>query len=448
MTGVRAERGIAVLVVLVVIAIGALAGTVALLAARSASEGASASASRVQSRLSMRSGVLVLQQEAIAQRRAVLGGADFELDVPFELFEQGDRAGVFRLDGSLTERPVALDALLDVNTADAEMLAKLPGMDEALAGAVAARLPVRSIGELLEVEGMTAELVYGEYDDAGMLISEWPPLASLLTVGSVDPGYAVGVGSIEAAGERVDISGELEAERIGRAVELVGSQEGGSALARLLSEGQLGPASRGEIARSLRSVGQTLATSGQIFDGVCFGEGPARGRVDINRAPVEVLGVLPGLDEASAQAIVDARQSLAADELADPLWPLREGLVDEPSMILLLDRVTTRSVRWVLRAEAGMSSASRERLVGVDSLEDVRRIRGQMAAAEEDRLEDRVAVDLLVDFSGSSPVVVPLGEVSIAGELAAVARARRGLAPFGNAGERAGEVARVPGGAP
>lgn len=444
MSGARAERGIAVLVVLVVIAIGALAGTVALLAARGASEGASASAGRLQSRLSMRSGVLILQQEAIAQRQAVLGGADFELDVPFDLFEQGDRAGVFRLDGSLTERPVALDALLDVNTADAEMLAKLPGMDETLAGAVAARLPVRSIGELLEVDGITVELVYGEYDEAGMLISELPPLASLLTVGSVDPGYAVGVGSIEAARERVDISGEFSVELASRAAERIGPQEGGSALARLLGQGQMGPASRGEIARSLRSVGQTLATSGQIFDGVCFGEEPARGRVDINRAPVEVLAVLPGLDEASAQAIVDARQSLAAEELRDPLWPLREGLVDEPSMILLLDRVTTRSVRWVLRAEAGLSAASRERSVGVDSIEDVRRIRGQMAAADEDRLQDRVAMDLLVDFSEPTPVVVALGDVSIAGELAAVSRARRGLAPL----EDAVESAQLPGRAP
>ena len=435
----RAGRGIAVLVVLVVIAIGALAGTVALLAARSASEGASVSAGRVQSRLTMRSGVHIVQQEALGQREAVLGGATFELDVPFELFEQGDRAGVFRLDASLTERPVSLDALLDVNTADAAMLAKLPGVDEALAGAMAAMLPVRSIGTLLEAEGMTAELLYGEYDDDGVLVSELPPLASLLTVGSGDPAFSVGVGSIEPAGEQVDISGEFSDELAERAAEYIGPQEGGSALARVLGQRARGYGSRADLARALQSVEQSLVTSGQIFDGVCFGPQPARGRVDINRAPVEVLAVLPGMDEASAQSLVDARGSLSAQQLTDPLWPLREGLVDESNMILLLDRVTTRSVRWVLRAEAGLSVASRERSVGVDSLEDAQRIRAGMAAAEDDRLQDRVAMDLLVDFSGARPVVVPLGEVSLAGELASVARAMRGAARSGDAMARAPE---------
>lgn len=422
----RSERGIAVLVVLVVIAIGALAGTVALLAARSASEGASVSANRVQSRLTMRSGVLILQQESIAQREAVLGGADFELDVPFEVFTQGERSGVFRLDATLTETPVSLDALLDVNTADATMLAGLPGLDETIAGAIVAKLPVRSLGELLGVEGVTVELLYGEYDDSGRLISDMPPLASLLTVGSVDPSFTIGVGSIESATEQVDVSGEFDQAVVDRARELVGPQEGGAALATVLGEGRQRPKTRADLAQALRSAGQSLVTSGQIVDGVCFGAEPARGRVDINRAPLEVLAVLPGLDAESAEAIVDARRSLAPEQLCDPLWPLREGLVDESDMVKLLDRVTTRSVRWVLRAEAGMSAADRERSVGVDSIEDVQRIRAGMAAAQDDRLSDRVAMDLLVDFSGSKPAVVPLGEVSIAGELAVVARALGG----------------------
>ncbi|MEQ8845695.1 MAG: hypothetical protein RIB58_12655 [Phycisphaerales bacterium] len=421
----QSRRGVAVVVVLVVIAIGALAGAVALLAARSASEGASQASGLVQSRLTMRSAVLILEQEALAQREAVLGGADFDLEVPFEVFVQGGRRGVFRLDAAMTERPVSLDALLDVNTADAAMLARLPGVDESLAAAIAAELPVPSIGALLEVEGVTAEMLFGEYDEDGLLISELPPLASLLTVGSADPAFTVGVGSIEGGLERVDVSGSPDEATIGRAVELIGQQEGGGALARLL-ERSGGVASRADVGRALRSVDQQLATSGQIFDGVCFGAEPARGRVDINRAPVEVLATLPGFDaDGVAQRLVDARQSLSAEDLASVLWPLEQGLVDEESMLLAVDRVTTRSVRWVLRGEAGMAAAARERSVGVDSLEDVQRIRAGMAAAEDDRLGDRVAMDLLVDFSGSGPVVVPLGEVTIAGELATVARAMR-----------------------
>ncbi|MEQ9096828.1 MAG: type II secretion system protein GspK [Phycisphaerales bacterium] len=414
------ERGVAVLVVLVVIAIGALAGTVALLAARSAGEAASASAGRLQSRLTMRSGVLAVEQMAIEQRQDVLGGADLDVEDPIELFERGNQTGLFRLDATITPDPVSLDALLDINTCTAAMLARLPGMDETLGAAVAAALPVSSLRALLDVEGLTVEQVYGEYDQDGRLVSDVPPLASLLTVGSADPAVAIGVGGATPLAERVDVSRAYEEAMGDRLREALGEQQGASQLIAVLERRDAPPASLAEVARALRGQ-MTLATSGQVLDAVCIGEAPARGRVDINRAPVEVLAALPGLDQEKAQRIVDARRSLDEEALRDPLWPLREGVVDEGSMLEVLDRVTTRSVRWVLRAEAGVAVV-RERSVGIDSLEDAQRVRAGMASAEEDRLRERVAMDLLVDFSSGRPVVVPLGEVSIAGELAAVAR--------------------------
>lgn len=441
------ERGIAVLVVLVVLAIGALAGTVALLAARSAGEAAMVSAGRLQSRLTMRSGVLALGQMARDQRGDVLGGAEFVVDDPVELFTEGNRTAVFRLDGRMTETPVSLDALLDVNTADAEMLAKLPGMDETLADAMAGALPVRSLRELLEVERVTVELLYGEYDEFGRLISQDAPLASLLTVGSGEPAISIGVGGATPTAERVDVSKSLTEEAAERLGELLDPQEGSNQLVAALRQMDSPPASLGGVARALRASGQTLATAGQALDTVCIGAGPARGRVDINRAPFEVLAVLPGLDEESAQGIVDARRSLSAEELTDPLWPLREGLVDEEGMLEAVDRITTRSVRWVLRAEAGMVTV-RERSVGIDSLEDAQRARAGMAGDDQEKLADRVAMDYLVDFSGDRPVVVPLGEVSIAGELAAVARvladAREAEGDFGLAPEPAPETGGRP----
>jgi len=422
MTRAGHERGIAVLVVLVVLAIGALAGTVALLAARSAGEAASVSAGRLQSRLTMRSGVLALEQMALEQQADVLGGAEFVVDDPVELFTEGNRTGMFRLDARMTETAVSLDALLDVNTTDAEMLARLPGMDETLADAMAAELPVRSLRELLEVEGVTVELLYGEYDESGRLISQDVPLASLLTVGSVDPTRSVGVGAVVPSAERIDVSKELTDEVADQLRESLDPQSGSTQLIEALRRMATPPTSLGAVAQALKDSSQSLATVGQALDIVCIGSAPARGRVDINRASVEVLAVLPGLDEESAQAIVDARRSLPPEQLVDPLWPLREGLVDEEGMLAALDRITTRSVRWVLRAEAGVATV-RDRAVGIDSLEDAQRIRAGMAGDDQDELSDRVAMDYLVDFSGDRPVVVPLGEVSIAGELAAVAKA-------------------------
>lgn len=422
MSRVVHERGVAVLVVLVVLAIGALAGTVALLAARSAGEAASVSAGRLQSRLTMRSGVLVLEQMAIQQRIDVLGGAEFVVDGPIELFTEGNRTAMFRLDARMTEAPVSLDALLDVNTADAEMLAKLPGMDEALAVEMAAALPVRSLRELLEVEGVTVELLYGEYDESGRLISEGVPLASLLTVGSVDPQVAVGVpGSVVIpAGTpryRVDASFGVNAEedRVRPLMEDQTFQQ----LTRRIEISR--PRSRRAIVSLLREQGQDASSWGYWLDACAVTADPVAGRIDINRAPVEVLAVIPGFDEGIAQQIVDARGSMGSEALCSVLWPYEQGLVDEEGMLSAVDRITTRSVRWVLRAEAGVATV-RERAVGVDSLEDARRIRAGMAGEDRDRLGDRVAMDYLVDFSGERPVVLPLGEVSIAGELAAVSR--------------------------
>lgn len=423
MMGNRRARGIAVLAVLVVLVIGALAGTVALLAARSAGESSSQSVGLLQSQLTMRSGVLALGVEARLQREDVLGGADFVFDVPLEVFSEGGRSGVFRFDASITEAPVSLDALLDVNTADAEMLARLPGVDEALAGAMASALPVDSIRALLAVEGMTVALLFGEYDEFGRLVSEGVPLASLLTVGSVDPEVAVGVpGAVGVpAGTlryRADATFAINVQE-GRAAPLHEDQAFQQLTNRFV---QRQPRSRGSIVSVLREQGVEASSWGTWLDVCAVGGEPVSGRIDINRAPAEVLAVIPGFDENVAQRIVDTRRMVPASELASVLWPLEQGLVDEEAMLLAVDRVTTRSVRWVLRAEAGMA-VSRERSVSVDSIEDVERIRNRLALAEEDRLADRVAMDLLVDFSGERPLVRPLGDVTIAMELGDIARA-------------------------
>ncbi|GIW73978.1 MAG: hypothetical protein KatS3mg103_0500 [Phycisphaerales bacterium] len=231
------RRGIAVLVVLVVIALGALAGTVALLAARAAGESAGQVGGRVQSYLTLRSGVLVLGEEAARQREAVLGGQDLELALPVEIAGDGDRLELFDLDETRTPRPVPLDALLDVNTCDAAMLARLPGVDQSLAEAIAARLPVRSLDALLEVEGVTARLLYGVGgdgrsggEDAGAGSQPGQPgvvpLAALLTVGSGGPcGERGGRFQPSRAGSCGSVGGCWTRSAIAALVERVGGPE-------------------------------------------------------------------------------------------------------------------------------------------------------------------------------------------------------------------------------
>jgi len=406
-----------------VIAIGALAGTVALLSARAAGEGASLSATRLQSRLTMRSGVLALQQLAGEQRLDVLGGAAFDVETPMEVFTDGDRVGTVRLDDSITPSAVSLDALLDVNTATASMLARLPGVDETLGAAIAARLPVASLAELLEVEGVNATMLFGEYED-GVLVSDEPPLASLLTVGSIEPPLTTGIGEGEPGRTRLLVDWERGDQFAAGLVQMLGEASAEACLGSL-ERLRRPPQDRQELLRTWISQGVELEACGRWLDVMRVGDGLVEGRIDINRAPAEVLGTIPGFDEDGvAQRLIGARQGLPPEDLASVLWPLEQGIVDEDGMLAALDRVTTRSVRWVLRAQAGLSVV-RERSVGIDSLEDAQRARAGMSAADDERLRDQVAMDLLVDFAGDRVRVIPLGEVSVAQELDVVARAMR-----------------------
>ncbi|MEO1008175.1 MAG: hypothetical protein AAFX79_06390 [Planctomycetota bacterium] len=410
------RRGTAVLAVLVVLAAGALAGTIALLSARVAADSAEATALRTQSRLTLRSGVLAVAAEAALQRESVLAGGDFAFDPPAELFREGNVAGVFRVaGGGLTP----LDARLDVNTATPEMLALLPGIDAALAAEIAGVLPVESLAGLLAAEGVTPTLLYGSESDDPTEAMPDVPLAALLTVGSVDPHLAIGVGDIDTATERIRLDLEPDEQMREKIAELY-SDEVAEFVIAMLRQLPGTRNSRSEFLGVLNQTGMDLRDGGAWMDGACFSATPGAGRVDINRASFEVLAALPGVGEERAAAIVDARGGLAAADLADPLWPYKEGLVDEEAMIGSIDRFTTRSVRWVLRLEAG-TLLDDDRGVGIDSLADARRAR---AGDREDagRLRDRVAMDLLVDFSGPTPVVVPLGDVTIADEVAQLGR--------------------------
>ena len=52
------------------------------------------------------------------------------------------------------------------------------------------------------------------------------------------------------------------------------------------------------------------------------------GLINVNTASVEVLEVLPGLDETDAEAIVDAREGLMSDQMTTPAWLIQQGTLD------------------------------------------------------------------------------------------------------------------------
>ncbi len=67
------------------------------------------------------------------------------------------------------------------------------------------------------------------------------------------------------------------------------------------------------------------------------------GRINVNTAPLEVLGALSELTDEEVLAIVDARRELAPEERSTPAWLLTRGVLDEYQFRRILDKLATKS---------------------------------------------------------------------------------------------------------
>ena len=66
------------------------------------------------------------------------------------------------------------------------------------------------------------------------------------------------------------------------------------------------------------------------------------GRININEAPAEVLAALPGISDETVETIVSSRDRANQEvtERIHPIWLVTEGIVDLPTMRILLPNVT------------------------------------------------------------------------------------------------------------
>ena len=73
------------------------------------------------------------------------------------------------------------------------------------------------------------------------------------------------------------------------------------------------------------------------------------GRLNVNVAPARVLAMLPGVDRALAERIVQTRQTLEAEQMKTPSWLCGEGLLDDETYKRLAPMLTTRGYQYRLR---------------------------------------------------------------------------------------------------
>jgi DNA uptake protein ComE-like DNA-binding protein len=355
-----------------------------------------------------------------------LEGEAPEVTAEWSLFtlENGDRAVVRLLDLAPDDPSLLLaeNAKLDVNSVPVEVLAQVPGLSSELAGAiVAARAtaPLASVEQLLSIEGIGPELLYGRAPDSDATTQTpgSPPseaqdrgLSAHLTVFSFDPNVQLGLdGDDDARGApRLCINQPWSDELRSALADRLG-EDFAAEMAVLIESGRTF-ASEGDIAKALADGGRTPEEWGAFLDVLT----PSRdlyipGRLDINRAPRELLACIPGLTPHQAGRIADARDSLDAASKQSPVWPVVEGILTPDEFLAAAAHLTTRSMQWRVRLEAGMEPGDAA-ISPAPALTGPEDIAG--APAPESALRHRLVYEAVIDIASPRPRIAYLRDVT------------------------------------
>lgn len=436
----RSRRGLVLLAVLLVIVLAAMIGSTLLVTVDAERSSAETTLRRTQSRANAWSGVQYVMAQLADQREKLLAGEAPEVGNERVLYEEeGGRRAVVRLVPARGGAYLASETgKVDVNHASKEMLTALEGIGTpARAQKIIDARPFTSVEELVRVDGMAADVLYGFVDmpigleamDAGGEAagagrpteprrggaSDRAPEASLidlLTVFSFDPNIQAGIESPDKRGKlRVNLNVPWS-DRFERAVEDQWGKEAVGVAKGLFDQGLQFRTDR-EMLQNLRKLGvDDPEILRGILDAVTTSNDMYRlGRIDILTAPVEVIATLPGIDHGRALEIVDRRDRLSEEVRLSSMWLVQEGILTLDEYGALVDLVTTRSLQWRVRVEAGFEGpALYERVAGVGEsvLEGLAE-----ATRDESVLSDRVVYDAVIDVSSERPRVAYLREVSM-----------------------------------
>ncbi len=436
MRGAHSDRAMVLLGVMIVIAMAALAGTTAMYLAQAELASSRTALRRTQSRAMAWSGVQAVMAEMADQREKLLDGAAPELTKRWELFaEDGGPRGVVRLVAWAEDGPLAQSecAKLDLNSATAEMLGKI-GLDEKTAAAVVAardKTKFASVGDLTRVEGFDAHLLeradlsdgaatsggrQGGPASAGGAAGAAPgALADLVTVFSFDPNIQSGLGD-NGSDHRGKLRVNLQTAWSDRLAGAIDERFGSGSSASLESFFDRGVKfkSLGDVAAAAGQVGLPVAGWPPVFDALTITDDPFLiGRIDLNRATAQVLACIPGVSQSAADQIVEMRDKVDADAKRSVCWPLVQGIVKTEEFAKAVDYLSTRSMQWRVRVEAGLAPSGS----------------GEQSERADEVLKDRVVLEAVVDVASERPRVAYLRDVTLEKAMASVYAAARPVDP-------------------
>ncbi len=403
-----ASRGVILLTVLVVVAIAALLGTTVMYLAEGERSGAALSIDRTQTRALAWSGVQAALAELAEQRDALLAGAAPELTTEWTLYtDERGRRGLIRLVAMGSDGETAISELgkIDLNTATEEMLAKVDGIGEGLAKKIVqerSRRPFESAEDLARVEGVTAAILYGapegdgdaDEPSAGDDSGAGRGLIDTLTVFAFDANIQAGLGD-DGAAHRGKLRINLNTPWSDELAAAVGDRFGPDAVRGVEDVFKSGASFKkdADIVGKLRELNAPPTSWGVFLDAFSTCPDPYLiGRIDLSSAPPEVLACVPGLDAESAAAIVSARSRLDEQSRVDPVWPAWQAIVTPENYQKAADYLTTRSLVWRVRIEAGLLDPD---------------------ADEAAPLAQRMVLDAVLDVTSERPRVAYLRDVTL-----------------------------------
>lgn len=419
----RRSRGFVLIAVMVLIGAALLLAGSLIHLVRAEAAGAGASVHGEQSRGLAWSGIQAVMADLDDQRRAMLAGDPPRLDPQYIIFEEGESLGVVRLmpvglRGDLLE-PEA--GKLDLNVVDASALERTLLVDPALAGAIIAhrdttlRRPFQSVAELLDVPGMTPEILYGAalgessisesggseplpgavaMDDAAIPAGQGSArgLADVVTVFAIEPALQMN------GRKRINLNTPWSDELRRRLAERF-NEDIANAVKSIIDQGTTFE-SDAKIIQVLRFFNVPPADWREALDVFCTEETDyLRGRLDLNTASYEALLGLEGLTPEQAAEVVRAQPELSVEERATIAWPAMREIVTPLEFEKIVSKVTTRCFTWRVRLAAG----------SVDAVDP------------EGPLRDPVVYEVVIDLASPRARVAYLRDVTLLPTVAAIA---------------------------
>ncbi len=205
------------------------------------------------------------------------------------------------------------------------------------------------------------------------------------------------------------------------------SAQGVAALEAALKSGAK-PVHDSELVAALVAAQQPPEIWGDVLAGVTTSDEQfQRGRVDLNSAPAVVLVCVPGIDQAAADKIVEARDRLPATSRRSVAWVLKEGILKPEQFQTAVDWMTTRSLQWRVRVEARLDRADDQ------STSKSSTSTSRSGSDEAEETPPGMVWEAVIDVSGTRARVAYLRDVTYLAALAQRARDQEKSASTGAA---------------